>query len=274
MDDDKLPRFGVRKSGLTPPRHVKRIWVRLAGGKYEGSNNLDIGFARVVRVSFAGIEFEHFYADGAAVNRCDFSGAAINGSFGVNRQTTFEDCQFVGTRLSGVEPGQARFVRCSFDGADLSGWNAVANELIDCRFSGLLKRCNFWGAPVDDWLAPGHLKPRRTRNEFRGNDFRAAELRDVSFVGGIEIGAQLWPASDEYIRLDRLPERIAQARPIVEAWTDPVGRKLGLIMLAVYSEAGFEQQAELFAHRSLEGIPKAIAEQVWAALAASDIAGH
>jgi len=101
-------------------------------------------------------------------------------------------------------------------------------------------------APSDDWIERG-LKPRRATNEFRGNDFQAAELLSVTFKGGIDIRAQRWPAGPEYITLDRLQERIRRARPIVGRWADDE-RAEAELMLEIYSTGGYEEQDELFAH--------------------------
>jgi uncharacterized protein YjbI with pentapeptide repeats len=267
MTRDEVPKYHVRISEYGSPGEIASVRRNLTGGAYEGGQNVEFGSVTVRDVSFVGIAFEHLYADGTVFRGCDFSDAVIAGTFGVRHQTRFENCRFERTRMSNVEPGQARFVGCSFEGADIRGWDAAANEFVDCRFSGLVKQCNFWGAPWGEWLEPGNLRPRRAVNEFRGNDFRHADLIDVSFVGGIDIGAQLWPDSPDYVRLDRLPLRLERARAVVVAWTNVDARRDALLMLDVYSEAGFEDQNELFANRwSLDVVPREIAAEVWTIL--------
>lgn len=262
-NDDEAPRYRVRVSGYGPPPKVTKIRWNRSGGRYDGRPDVEFGAVTIRAMSFAGMHFEQFSAEGTKFVNCDFSGARLEGWFGVRRQTRFEDCLFDGTRMSDVEPGQARFVRCQFSAVTIRGWNAAANEFIDCRFAGLIKQCNFWGRPAQEWME--RMRPARPTNEFRGNDFRAAELIDVSFKGGIEISAQRWPDSPDYIRLDRLRTRIELARPVLEAWQEPA-RADGVLMLDVYSKHGYEVQDELFAHRWDLGLPRAVADRVWALL--------
>ncbi len=117
-----------------------------------------------------------------------------------------------------------------------------------------------WGPGADK------LKPRRTTNEFRGNDFRDVDLIQCSFKGGIDISLQLWPEKDTYIRLDRAQERIAKASEIVSSWSDQAdARRLALIMLQVYSSSGFEEQEVIFARRDDldDTVPRDLSDQVW-----------
>jgi hypothetical protein len=265
--DQKPPTYRVRVGGIASPTPRTKIRFGRTGGRYDGYPDLEVGAASVRGVSFEGFVFQHFSAEGSTFKACDFSRTAISGTFGVRRQTTFEDCTFDATRLANVEPGQARFVGCSFRSADLNGWNAVANEFVNCRFLGVVRSCNFWGAPVDEWVEVGALRPGRLKNEFRGNDFREAELRGVGFLGGVDIDAQLWPESSDYVRLDRFPERVLQARVLVEGWNDREAQAMAKVVLDVFSVGGFENQQTLFAHRwSFDTIPRDIMARVWATL--------
>lgn len=259
-DDDEAPRYRVRASGYGPPPNITKVRWNHSGGRYHGRPDVEFGGVTIRAMSFTGMRFEQFVAEGTRFVDCDFSDATLEGSFGVRRQTRFEDCRFDGTRMRYVEPGQARFVRCRFSGIDIRRWNAAANEFVDCTFVGRVEECNFWGRPAQEWLDRGL---RRDRNEFRGNDFRAAELIGVSFKGGIDISAQRWPDAPDYIRLDRLGTRIELARPMVAAWEEPA-RADGLIMLDVYAKHGYESQDELFAYRwALGVIPRDVADRVW-----------
>ena len=260
-NDDDIPKDRVRVSGHGPPPKITKVRWNRSGGRYDGRPDVEFGGVTIRAMSFAGMRFEQFSAEGTKFVDCDFSGARLEGSFGVRRQTSFVDCLFDGTRMSDIEPGQARFVGCRFVNVDLRGWSAAANEFVDCEFRGLIERCSFWGTPTQEWLEGG-LRPPRDSNEFRANDFRNAELIDVSFVAGIDISAQRWPSGGEYIRLDRLATRIERALPTIAAWEDPA-RTEGLLMLKVYSEAGYERQDELFAHRWDLGVPRDIADRVW-----------
>ena len=68
-------------------------------------------------------------------------------------------------------------------------------EFVDCRFSGRIERSKFFGRPVGACAA----HTNRKRNEFSGTDFRMAQLFDTGFQFGIDIDAELWPESDEYV---------------------------------------------------------------------------
>jgi len=88
-----------------------------------------------------------------------------------------------------------------------------------------------------------------------------AKARDKS---GIDIAAQRWPQSPEYIWLDRVAERFARARKEIEAWSSESDRKSGLEMLYLYSHYGYEEQQELFTRRdNLPTVPRKIRDRVW-----------
>jgi uncharacterized protein YjbI with pentapeptide repeats len=221
-------------------------------------------------MDFTGIAFDDFGAEGTRFKGCDFSRARIEGSLGVMRQTVFEDCRVLGTRLRDARPGQARFVRCEFIDADLWGWSTVANEFVDCRFNGALRRCKFWGRPWGGWLEPGSLNPKRTTNEFRGNDFSAADLEDVGFAGGIDLDLQRLPEGPQYIRLRNAQKRIERARPIVATWEPEGLRREAVLLLDAYVDDEIERQDDLFVNRWETDVPRDIAARVWALLETTD----
>jgi hypothetical protein len=260
-----LPRFRVRIIGrdrVPPLTHVRRT---MRGGRYDGHPNVEFEAITVHDVDFSGFRFESFGAEGTRFTGCDFTQTSIVGFLGVRRQSVFSQCTFAQTRLRDAQPGQARFVDCEFDRIDITGWSAVASEFVGCRFSGPVRRCKFWGKPFGAWLETP-LSPPRDKNEFVDNDFTDAVLEDVGFVGGIDLARQRLPTGPEYVRIDRPLERILRARPIVEHWQPEEDREEGLILLAVYSEDGFEEQAELFVNRLETGAPRHVAERVWSLL--------
>jgi hypothetical protein len=69
-------------------------------------------------------------------------------------------------------------------------------------------------------MEPTGLPWYRHDNQFSGNDFRAADLDLVEFLGGIEIDAQSWPDAVDYKRIDLRPEALARARVIIENWPE------------------------------------------------------
>jgi hypothetical protein len=255
-------RFRARQNGVGDAIVTTHIRRGMRGGQYDRGPDAEFGRVTVRQVSFAGQLFNYFDAEGTEFVDCDFSGAVMQGTFGVRHQTKFVRCRFASTTLAEVDPGQARFVEAVFDNADVRRWNAAANEFLGCRFTGSLGECNFWGRPSAEWIEGGL---RRRVNEFRRNDFSGADLFGVSFLGGIDLAAQRLPDSAEYIRLNRSAERLSFARAIIETW--PAEERVDArIMLEVLTGPGFDTQPELFAHRYDMGVPKPLADKFWALL--------
>lgn len=168
---------------------------------------------RLDSFDFGDIDFKSFYAAGCVFRRCDFSKASfLQLGFGQaqvqrdwNRQigprderypqTLYEECLFASTRFdpNNTYFGNARFVRCIFDHAWLRKLFTRTAEFVDCRFVGKVIECTFHG------VISGEETQRigRSTNEFRGNDFREADLIWTAFRG-IDLGAQLLPESDSY----------------------------------------------------------------------------
>jgi hypothetical protein len=155
---------------------------------------------------------------GGTFLRCDFSEASFQQfSVGHQRQTRFVDCRFRRTRfpLDNTFFGDSRFERCLFDGARLRNLHVDAAEFVDCVFRGPVWHTIFCGVP----MGPGS-KPDRPRNEWRGNDFSAADLVDVDFRD-IDLRAQRWPDDpDEYALIDRIDERVEAAMVTARQWPD------------------------------------------------------
>ena len=267
-DKDDVPRYRVRIKGQEPVAPRTRMWRPQSGGRYKGHSSVLFHAVPIRAVDFSGLSLDDFEAEGTHFTKCDFSGARIEGTFGLRRQTVFEDCSFGRARLGHVLPGQARFVRCDFvDLGDL-GWSADATEFIDCRFSGFLRGQKFWGRPPGPWQERGALRPPRVTNEFRGNDFSAADLEDVAFVAGIDLDLQVLPSGPQYVRLSHIRERFAMARPKIATWEPMEARDEGLILLGSYSDAhlGFADQDDLFANRWETEAPRDIADRFWSLL--------
>jgi hypothetical protein len=259
--------FEVRTVGRADIAKLTIVKRDLRGTRYSGTSNVHFKRARIVDIDFRGIGFDQFSAEAATFERCQFSSTTFeDGTFSVKPQSVYRDCDFTGSSLGFMDPGQARFERCTFDRVKLNDWESDAAEFLECGFSGHIKDSRFSGRPWGMWKEPGYLDPPRTRNDFRGNDFRGAEIVGCDFIYGIPISEQLWPEGDDYIRLDNLPERVARARRIVDAWPDEAERKEALILLDVYSEAGYAEQGELFANRWDLDVPRAVAAKFWTLL--------
>src|ERR1700687_321120 len=68
--------------------------------------------------------------------------------------------------------------------------------------------------------AAKRLDPRRVRNEFRGNDFRDAELLDVAFIAGVDMHLQRFPEDELHVRIEDFRRHVQKARSEVEQWDE------------------------------------------------------
>jgi len=170
--------------------------------------------ATLTNVDFSRASFDRMAPSGCLFLTCDFRGAKLDRRmqplFKARRRNIFRECRFDGADMRAIDPGTSRFERCSFEGTDIDGWTTATAEFIDCGFSGRLQHVRFYGTA---WgAAANELEPKRTENDFSGNDFRGAEMIDVAFLMGIDIGKQRWPEGDEYVRLDRIHQRLTRGR--------------------------------------------------------------
>jgi len=219
---------------------------------------------------FRRVTFDQFAPEGCTFERCDFSRQTLDRRyqplFSSRRQSIFRDCSFEDADLSAVRPGQARFERCTFDGAKIDAWETFTSEFIDCHFSGRVVNVRFYGRP---WgTGAERLDPMRTVNAFTGNDFRKADLVGVTFIHGVDIGKQLWPAGSQYVILDRIHQRIAKTRLGVLEWRDHKARQEALDMLQAASLL-YSHQMTIIGRRVEERwtAPAEVQERVWDALA-------
>ena len=197
---------------------------RLSGVRFEPpSDGVSFEGAQLEDVDFSGLRIDRYDASGSTFERCDFSRAVLKeASFSLLPRSVYRDCRFDRADLRQADPGVARFERCSFERARLDRWECTHNDFVDCRFSGRLRNIAFWAAPHRAPVTP--RTPERFReamarerppNEFRGNDFRAADLESVEFLGGIDLDAQLLPDDPEYARLDIRPEMLDRVEAYV-----------------------------------------------------------
>jgi Arc/MetJ-type ribon-helix-helix transcriptional regulator len=201
---------------------------------------------------------------------CDFRGIVFDRKwqplFSSPVQSVFRRCRFDGADLAKADPGQTRFEDCTFADAHLEKWQATCAEFVDCTFSGPITKCRFYGRPWGP--AAQHLDPRRAANEFRGNDFRAAELIDTVFIQGIRFDQQRWPDGPEWVRVDRFHQRSQRVRAAVMKWRDTELRQEALDLL-VHLQTMYGEQTELVHRREdprLKVSPEAQA-RVWEAFA-------
>lgn len=217
--------------------------------------------ARMIGVDFRGSRFDGFAASNALFERCDFRGLKLAGAlFSMEAPTIFRECSFDRSDLRAASPDAARFERCTFDRAKIKEWFSFCGEFVECRFVGRIQTSKFAGRP---WGACAEqLQPPRSINEFRGNDFREANLDDVSFVMGIDIGAQLWPEGAGYLRFDRLPERMERARKEIIRWPADEQRQDALAMLDSLLGVYGDDQPDVFTRKENFLVTPA-RERVW-----------
>ena len=174
---------------------------------------------------YSGRRLIQFCTIGCRLEKCRFVKTAIaDAQFGSGLEMSeFVECVFDGARLVGVG-GRSRFVRCSFQGIDGSNWIFNSAELIECTFSGRLKKAIFSGTVPQQF----RTDLGRERNEFRGNDFSSMELVDVTFRSGIDLTQQRLPSGPEYLYLAAAGKVVEQARLRADAWPESEHRKTTL----------------------------------------------
>ena len=118
---------------------------------------------------------------------------ASDGTWGqgslARRVSVYRGCTFEGVRFrarEGFSVGVARFEQCTFQQCDFGEHFSFCADYIECVFVGPVQRAVFYGAAPDGHSCDGKV------NVFQGNDFAEAELVDVGFRGGVDLGAQRW----------------------------------------------------------------------------------
>ena len=228
----------------------------------------DEGVVQLHRAALRGVDFrkarfERFDLGGSLFERCDFRGLRIDKRFApmlvASPRNTFRHCRFDGADLHRTPLGQSRFEHCTFDDALLEGIRAEAAEFVDCRFAGPLDGVTFHGMPPSTET----VTPPRKRNEFRGNDFRDAEIGDVLFVGWIDLHAQRWPDDEIYVNVDNFRRRLAKARTEVREWYER-DRRPALAMLDQLAKR-WRDQDHVFTRRWSARIdaPDRVQARVW-----------
>lgn len=234
----------------------------------EARQPADEGVVQLRRAALRGVDFrkarfDRFDLGGSLFERCEFRGLRIDKRFApmlvASPRNTFRDCHFDGADLRRTRLGQTRFERCTFDDAFLDGSHAEAAEFVQCRFAGPLDALTFHGTPP----STERLVPPRKRNEFRGNDFRDAEIQDVAFVGWIDLHAQRWPDDEIYVIVDDFRRRLAIARTEVKEWYER-DRRPAIAMLDHLAKR-WRDQDQVFGRRWSARIdaPDRVQARVW-----------
>lgn len=191
----------------------------MAGETRDDGRRLVLDHVRLRDASFSGRELDYFCAIASRFERCAFDSMRVSNMVfgGGPTDSIYLDCCFDGGRIVAASPGAARFERCSFRDVRFRELYSSKLEFVDCFFSGRIDKGYFNGAvPEDD-----RVELKRKLNAFRGNDFSAAELKDVDFRGGIDLSMQRLPQGPDYLVLapDAAPA-VAGVRSTVECLLD------------------------------------------------------
>lgn len=172
---------------------------------------------------FSNRKFVQISVQASRLADCRFNKVRVeSASFGAGRQMSYYiGCSFDGCRIRFGPGGFTRFERCSFRDTDLRDWFCFSVELVDCTFSGRLRRSVFNGTVPEE----GRSTARRDRNEFCGNDFSAMELIDVAFRTGIDLRLQRLPSGDRYLYLPDAPVAVRRAQEAAIHYGDPSQRR-------------------------------------------------
>ena len=149
-------------------------------------------------------------------------------SFGEGlRQSLYRDCIFDGARFRAVAPGIARFENCSF--RDVTIYELFANrvELVNCVFSGRLKKGVLSGKRPPEFRRWWE----RSRNRIEKNDFSGVEFGDFGFTGGVDLTRQILPRSPNFKVLWNGAESVLRARERVGEWAEDETKRLALVIL-------------------------------------------
>jgi uncharacterized protein YjbI with pentapeptide repeats len=148
--------------------------------------------AELVGETFSGRKLDQMGMSASSFTGCEFTDMRIGNWVTGGARTTvtrYTECVFDRSRIRFNPGGLARFERCSFRDVDLRDWMCFETELVDCVFTGRMRRSFFNGTVREELVeALG-----RTSNEFRGNDFSGMDLIDVDFRTGIDLSLQRLP---------------------------------------------------------------------------------
>ena len=196
-----------------------KIDVRVVGRmRINPDRHLVFSDANLRGEDFSGRKLDQFCAMGSRFESCRFDRIhAKDACFGAGRlQSEYVECSFDGARMTLTAGGHARLVRCSFKEVDLRDWFCFNVELIDCTFTGQLRKVVFNGKPLPGQRGIVGLR----RNEFRGNDFSGAELIDVAFRTGIDLSQQRLPFGPDYRYISDAENSFQRARAEAIGWQD------------------------------------------------------
>jgi uncharacterized protein YjbI with pentapeptide repeats len=140
---------------------------------------------------WSGQQFDNFVPVGCAFDSCSFQACNfVRACFGGGMEDTrYVNCTFDRSFIRAKAPGNATFESCSFLNVEVIEFLGHAIEMINCKFTGVIRNTFFNGQILADAAA----ELGRERNRFEGNDFSGARFLDVSFRTGIDLSKQKLP---------------------------------------------------------------------------------
>jgi hypothetical protein len=195
------------------------------------------GYLTIDQQSFAGVSFAEYKEKDWVISESRFEGCSFENlrissiSFGAGKITSeYVDCSFDGSWIKALMPGRARFVRCSFRNVRMKKWICYDFEFIDCVFTGEITAVNF---NADH----SPTTPReRSVNRYYGNDFSGAKLKNVAFMGGVDLVRQKLPTGEGYIFLEDAEPVVTVALSRVYSWPESAEKKHARVQLEIALE--------------------------------------
>ena len=146
----------------------------------------------VNKADFSGATFDSFTSVGSRFLNCSFENVIFRSiCFGAGTvDSIYENCSFNRATINATAPGNARFINCTFENVDFKTIIALNIEMVNCRFSGIIRKGFFNGeVPFSD----DRQCLNRQTNMFEGNDFSECKLVDFEFRTNIDLSKQVLP---------------------------------------------------------------------------------
>jgi len=134
----------------------------------------------------------------ATFTRCSFRGTDLAGAV-LGPDTRFEQCDFGGARMRGVQADSAAFIGCEFAEAELLENDFNRCQFQSCHFAGLIREVSFRAESRHIDEVTRRVRPPDP-DCVRNCDFSQARLRSVSFEQ-LNLKDVRFPDDDEHLAL-------------------------------------------------------------------------
>ncbi|MBX9402512.1 pentapeptide repeat-containing protein [Lysobacter sp. BMK333-48F3] len=207
---------------------------------------------------FSDMRVDSFRIEASTLQSCAFTGIhAKQACFGSGPKMSYlNECVFERCDLRLSVAGRASLTECRFVECTLREVIALDLELINCVFERtVINEATFHGAvPAEDAQLVG-----RWRNEFCGNDFSSATLRDVGFNTGICVAAQTLPVGDDYLYIADTAAAAAWLRAAPVPPEPAAARQQKTLLALLDYDASTGQKDQLLVGPFPEGLREAAA---------------